>query len=218
MGVFVFPFLSQFVLKKNLIVSIATYNTPNTVHFKFRVAKDFIPSIDVSGNMNILRQKHSLTNLTALTSDGVPETFVSPEAILYQFCDFRLKLYEKRWTYLLLSLKQEMKNAVNKCRFIRAVADRTIDMLQTDSALGEAIGKLGIDQLDGSFQYLLDLPTGTLLSRTKATALETKADSIRQRVELLGTITPKDLWIKDLLTFETEYKQFLKKSPRRDDC
>ena len=205
-------------MKKNLIVSIATYNTPNTVHFKFRVAKDFIPSIDVSGNMNILRQKHSLTNLTALTSDGVPETFVSPEAILYQFCDFRLKLYEKRRGHLLLSLKREMKIATNKCRFIRAVADRTVDMLQTDAALCQSLETLDIDRLDGSFQYLLDLPTGHILSQSKAAALEAKAATLRHKVEKLGTITPKRLWIKDLLTFETEYKQFLKKAPRRDDC
>ena len=67
-------------------------------------------------------------------------------------------------------------------------------------------------------QYLLDLPTGHLLSQSKASALEAKADSIRQRVEQLSTITPKELWLNDLLTFETEYKQFLKKAPRRDDC
>ena len=210
--------LEKLVLKKNLITSIATYNTPNTVHFKFRVAKDFIPSIAVPGNMNILRQNHSLANLTALNADGVPETFKSPEAIFYHFCRVRLKLYEKRLSHLVLSLKREMKIAANKCRFIRAVADRTIDMLQTDAALCKSLETLGIDPLDGSFQYLLDLPTGHLLSQSKATTLEAKAAALRKSVENFSSVTPKKLWTKDLSTFETEYKRFLKTSPRRDDC
>ena len=210
--------LEKLALKKNLITSISTYNTPNTVHFKFRVSKDFIPSIDVTGNMNILRQKNSLTNLTSLDSDGVPETFASPEAILYKFCAVRLKLYEKRRTHLLLSLKREMKISSNKCRFIRAVADRTIDMLQTDASLCQSLETLGIGQLDGSFQYLLDIPTGHVLSQSKAATLEAKTISLRNKIDHLHTITPKELWTKDLLIFETEYKHFLKTAPRRDDC
>ena len=210
--------LEKLALKKNLITSISTYNTPNTVHFKFRASKDFIPSVHVSGNMNLLCQKHSLTNLTALDPDGVPHTFESPEHILYQFCRVRLELYGKRMKYLLRSRTSAIKIARNKCTFIRAVADRTIDMLQSDDALFRALDAQGIERINGSFQYLLDIPTGHLLSQDKAASFEAKVVSLQKDIDTLNTITPKELWSKDLVDFETEYKRFLKTSVRRDDC
>jgi len=210
--------LEKLALKKNLIVSISTYNTPNTIHFKFRVNKDFIPSVQVSGNMNLLFQKHSLTNLTALDSDGVPDTFETPEAILYQFCRVRLEIYGKRLDYLFQSLNVAMKIAMNKSKFIRAVVDRSIDMLQTDDTLFRALDTLGIERLDGTFQYLLDIPTGHLLSQAKVASLEAKVESLQKNIDMIKSTTAKELWIKDLVKFKIEYKRFLKTSVRRDDC
>jgi hypothetical protein len=111
-----------------------------------------------------------------------------------------------------------MKIATNKCTFIRAVADRTIDMLQPDDALFRALDTLGIERLNGSFQYLLDIPAGHLLSQDKAASFEVKVESLQKELDILDKITPKELWGKDLMTFETEYKRFLKTSRRRDDC
>lgn len=210
--------LEKLALKKNLITSISTYNTPNTIHFKFRVTKDFIPSVQVSGNMNLLCQKHSLTNLTALDPNGVPCTFESPEHILYQFCRVRLELYGKRLDRLRQSKIEAMKIAKNKCTFIRAVADRTIDMLQADGVLVRALDALKIERFAGSFQYLFDIPTGHLLSQDKAASLEAKVEMFQKDIDTLNSTTPKELWSKDLDAFKTEYKRFLKTSVRRDDC
>lgn len=206
------------VKRKSLVTSISAYNTPNTIHFKFRVAKDFFPTIDVRHNFSILQQNHSLRNMTALNKDGIPEKFRSAEEILKKFCVFRLELYEKRRSFLYRNAKKSLTKVRFQVAYLNAIFEGKISMRQPESDLALDLEKLGIAKLRGSFSYLFDLPTSCLLSSKKCTELQNKASTLSEQCKELDNVHPKTLWTQDLDAFEKAYKLFLKASARRDDC
>ncbi len=204
--------------RKNLVTSISTYNTPNTVHFKFRAAKHFIPSINHAHNLNVLQQKHSLKNMTAIDEKGVPVTFESAEVLLYRFCSFRLPFYEKRRQFLLRRLQREQHIAVNKVQYIRAIIEHQLDMAQETGPLEKSFAALGLVRIEDSYAYLLNIPTSHVMSKARADDLESKATALAQEVTLIQASSPELLWLADLTDFEKAYRTFLKTSVKRDDC
>lgn len=205
--------------KRSLLSSIATYNTPNTVHFKFRAVKNFRPSVEVANNLSVLKQVHSLRNMVALDEKGYPLSFKTPEELLEKFCPLRLKLYQKRKHYLLGSLSNECAVAQNKVKFIRAIIEKKLKLNQEDGVLSTRLPVLGISpDSNGSYGYLLNLPTAHVLSKKKLADLENTSADLDRSLSSLQRLSPAALWLRDLKAFETGYVKFLNSSSTRDDC
>nr|QBK87068.1 MAG: DNA topoisomerase II [Marseillevirus LCMAC103] len=209
--------LEAFASTKGGITSLSSYCTLNTVKFRFRAAKNFVPDVDTAGNMSILRKSHSLKNMVALNENGRPTRYDAPEDILRAFCPPRLRMYEARREHFLAARAKELRVAENRCRYVRAVVSGQVAMVQEEKALEDNLLRLGLSHVDGSFQYLHGMPIRHVTAKAKADELDAKAVKIRGAIADLRATNAKDLWRRDLDKFAAEYGAFLKKSAKRDD-
>ena len=200
-------------LNTKCLNTVLDYNRANSVHFMIKPSKEFIPDINTKGNMDNLRQEHSLSNMVAIDENDIPYRFKSPEEILVKYCEKRLDLYDRRRKYFLKVYKKNLNVASNKYRFVKAVVDKELDMYQLPEPLEENMLEIGLEKLgeegEESFDYLLSMAMRSM-TKKRMEELEKEVEKWKNSFKILKGKTPGDLWNEDLDRFEIAYKKFLK--------
>lgn len=205
---------------KSDVVALRDYkhnNGPNTVHFKIKPTKDFIPDMDTAGNLKVMQKTKPLTNMLAIDENDYPHKFNSPEDILEFFCPTRLEYYKLRKNHIMNNLKEDLKKASNKYRYIKAVKDKKLNMYQTDEALETEMEevwkfdriKSGSSEKDPSYDYLLSMQMRSMTVK-KLEELKKDQENLQTKIKILGKKTPADLWREDLAEFKKAYSTFVK--------
>lgn len=192
-----------------ILKEVKDYSTENTVSFRIKPTKDFIPDIDTPKNpFSCLRSTMKISNMYLLNEQGYPIRFDTPEDIMEYFCTFRLGYYDKRKEKLLQTYRAELKQAKNKLLFVRYVVNKKLDMHQPDDKLEEAMLALKLEKIDNSFNYLLSMQMRSM-TQNKMNELKKEYDKLKTEIETLKAKNNTDLWLEDLDKFEIEYKKFL---------
>ena len=144
-------------------------------------------------------EERQTENLTVLDENGNLRVFDRPAEIIEYFVDFRLKYYDKRKAHLISTLEHELMVLSNRARFIKAIIDGKLKVnnvpksqiilyLQTDN----------FDEIDGSYNYLLNMPIHTL---TKEKYEELLSNEHQKQIELdeVKKKEPTQMYKSDLL-------------------
>lgn len=197
---------------ERVIYDFVVNGDPNSAVFKFKPMGEFEPNI--STNFKILTSTSTLTNMVMLDENNYPRRYTRVEDILYDFCKFRLKFYEKRKEYWLRVWREELSIKINRMRFIKGVNSKEIDIKQEDEKLQSNLEELNFKKLNNSYNYLLDMSIKSLTLK-QVEKLREEILKLRERIEEYEKQSTKDLWLKDIDEFKIEYKKFLKR--REDD-
>jgi DNA topoisomerase-2 len=200
-------------LEKKCLSEVKDYSTANTVHFKIKPTKEFIPDMDTKGNLDNMRASHPLTNMVAIDENHFPQRFISAEEILEMYCEKRLEFYDKRRTYNLRIYKNNFKLASNKYKYVKAVVEGDLVLHQEDEDLEADMETMGLDRMGDegkeSYDYLLNMTTRSLTLR-RMEELKKEVDKWKNMFKVLKGKVGGDLWLEDLDKFDVAYKKFLK--------
>jgi DNA topoisomerase-2 len=102
-------------------------------------------------------------NFTVLDENGQLKIFSSAREIIEYFVDFRLGYYSKRKRFIIEKLESELLVLSNRARFIKAIIDG--DLVVNNVPKSQIILYLetaDFNTVDGSYNYLLNMPIHTL--------------------------------------------------------
>jgi DNA topoisomerase-2 len=161
-----------------------------------------------------LTRSFTTNNMYLFSDDLILTKYKSVTDILLDFYDIRIEFYQRRKSYLVKQLQNELTLLNSKIRFINEYINGTLDINRKSrdyiiSLLEErdypklsSDLKEDIDQEDGtggakSFDYLVKMPLISL-SLEKIQELEKHRDTKQNELNTLQKKTERDLWRDDL--------------------
>ncbi|PWA72770.1 DNA topoisomerase 2 [Artemisia annua] len=200
----------------------ARHGTINSVRFEITMTDEQMKSAKEEGILDkfMLTTTLSTTNMHLLGSDHQLKKYDTPEQILEDFVQFRLKLYEKRKNARLHDLMITILLLNNKMDFIGKILDGEICLLpprKKDKRCAELMDKgfqssLTIawtvlpvgrrpptkeEELRTGYDYLVSTPMVSLSSE-EMEELQKERDTKENELRELTIASPKSLWLKDL--------------------
>jgi DNA topoisomerase-2 len=181
------------LVEKKVISSYTNRSTVETVDFVISgytgtgAAKDFkLHKTIHTGNMHLF---HPTTGI---------KRYSSPEEILVDFIQVRIKVYKKRKDNLIREITLRKKVIDNKVRFISAVVNEKLVVFKKRKAdLEKEMAEIGFERIDDSYDYLLR--TATYEYTLEAIAkLNDEQKRLTLELDTLVRTQPLDMWKQDL--------------------
>jgi len=206
--------------KKRYLLDVRWKGSPNTAVWDIKPTKDFIPDMDVVGNLKILQSVSPLTNIHVIDENDYPRKYSSPEDLLYDFCPRRLEMYDRRREYWLEEYGKDHAKESYRYIYVKSVVDKKLNMHQEDAKLEADMLKLGLKKMPGgkenkdgeiieTFDYLLSMQMRSMTVR-KLEEIKKEVDRIKAKIDELEAKSGKDLWKEDLAAVRVAYEKFLK--------
>ena len=213
------------------ITDYKEHHTDATVHFVVKMTAEKMAAAQKEGieKKFKLTSKVSTSNMHCFDEKGNITKYANPEAILSTFVPLRLAAYGRRRAMLIRQAESELKRLSNKVRFILAVVDEELSIgRKKKSVLVEELESMSFDKMpktqkaaaaaaqeeaDGeaseevaaetgaSYDYLLSMPLWNLTQEKVDELVEEQKVKTAEVKELHAT-TDKELWERDLNTFE----------------
>ena len=158
-----------------------------------------IKGMDEAVLLKSLTDKVKITNMHAFNSKGVITKYDSPNAILKEFANVRLALYETRRQHQLKALQDEMPYHVNVVKFIEdQVKDAPTLVLKkkTRAECDTMFKQANYTSIDG-YDYLLKLPVSSFTAE-QITKHESQLAALRAEHTRLETLRPSEMWLMEL--------------------
>jgi DNA topoisomerase-2 len=170
-------------------------STDTDVNIKIKFGSGGAPAIE-----KLVTDKIKLTNMHAFNAAGAIHKYDSPNDILREYVGVRLDLYEKRREHALRECNSRVPYHENVVRFIRQQCEPTPrpDLRRkTPEECDSMLKSEGFLPIKDSYDYLLDLPIKSLTLKN-ATKHENDLVELKQKIEYLTRLTPKQMWLDDL--------------------
>eukprot|EP00798_Chlamydomonas_sp_ICE-L_P017268 gene17268-biopygen26179 len=137
---------------------------------------------------------YGMTNMHLFDSNGRIRKYSSPEEILDEFLEQRMK--KVRFVSLVVTGELDV---------FKELGDDDVeddgDVEDDVGGKGECFERHGLERVNGSFQYLLSMPV-SCLTRKRKDALERERDARRAELEVVRVTTETDMYIRDLERLE----------------
>ena len=145
-------------------------------------------------------------NLTTIDENGKLKIFNKVEEIVKHFVDIRLSWYDIRKSYLITKLERELLIISNKSRFIKEIIDGKLKVNNVPKkTIISYLENNKYDEIDGSYNYLLNMPIYSLTKERFDELLKQEADKIVEKKIIEGT-DPKAMYLTDLETLNKTLK------------
>lgn len=152
----------------------------------------------------------ALTNMHAMDPEYKIVRFEEPMEVLTAFFDERLRFYGLRKQHELRVLRRELCVLRNRLRFVREVNDGQFTSVRGGSKADilQEMKQRNFEQVDGSFDYLLDMKIYALtLEKVNTLNKQIKeAEAALAQKEALGE---RDMWFRELCELEDAYAKYL---------
>ena len=182
-------------------------NCKDSIDYTIKFTRESLSQLTEDKLFKLLKLEETETEIfTTLDENGKLKIFEKDSEIINYFVNFRLEYYHKRKSFLMDQLKSELKVLSNKGRFIKAILDGKIEVKNTPKLeIISSIETLGLDKMDGSYDYLLRMPIWSL---TKEVFEKLKEDykSKKTQLEELEKVDPKDMYLLDLSEIKKKLK------------
>ena len=150
----------------------------------------------------------NLTNIVAFDAQNKITKYNSVNTILDEYVDLRLNLYEKRKTYLLDKLQNEIDTLSIKIRFIEEFINHKIIINNKSKAnIIEQLEKGKYPKENDSYDYLLKMPIYNL-TKDKIDEFNTNLNGKESEYKKLNSKNNKQLWLDDLNILEPKLNKF----------
>lgn len=145
-----------------------------------------------------LQKSFSCNNMYLFNEKLILTKYNSVEEILCDFFDIRLEYYEKRKTYIIKKLKEELKYLEAKSRFIKEYIDGELDInKKSKDVINSLLAKKEYPLQENSFDYLLKLPIYSL-TLERINELLKQCETKRKELLYYKSKTASQLWKVDL--------------------
>lgn len=174
-------------------------NCKDNIDYTVKFTRESLSQLTEEKLVKLLKLEESETeNFSTLDESGKLKLFESEKEIIEYFVTFRLSYYIKRKEYLLEKMRSELKILANRGRFIKYILDGKLEVKNKpkDHLIYE-MAKIGLEQIDDSFDYLLKMPIWSL---TKDLFDKLKDDyrAKKSEMEALSLVEPKNMYLDDL--------------------
>jgi DNA topoisomerase-2 len=207
-GTWIIPykeFLEQLVIdKKDMIKDIIDQSTDSVVMFTIQFQNEQLEKLEDSEIERIfkLTSTISTTNMHLFDSHLKLKKYESIDDIIDEFYERRLSFYDKRKSYLLSSLKEELIYLQNKVSFLTELLNHTIDLrnkpnVEIEKILTEKNYKMINNDIH--YSYLVNMPMNSVSSENKDKLIDLK-NKKKMEYDLINKKTIYELWNDDLST------------------
>jgi DNA topoisomerase-2 len=183
-------------------------NCKDNIDYIIKFNRSNLAELDDTQLRKLLKLEESSTEIfSTLDEFGKLKIFETSEEIVEYFVNFRLTYYHTRKEFLLEKLNRELKILSNRGRFIKAILDEKLKINNVIKLeIINQIEKLGLEQIDDSYDYLLRMP---IYSLTKELFDKLKADftSKKEEIRILEGTDPKDMYREDLADLKKKFKK-----------
>lgn len=182
-------------------------NCRDSVEYVLKFTRADLERYDDEKLVKLLKLEESSTEIfSTLDENGKLKIFENTSEIIDYFVEFRLGFYHKRKEFMLARMNRDLKLLSNKGRFIKAILDEKLAINNVaKSAIVDAIREMGLDEIDGSYDYLLRMP---IYSLTKELFEKLKEDfrAKKEEIKKLEGTDPKDMYLEDLAELVKKFK------------
>mgnify|MGYP000846768715 CR=1 FL=1 len=188
------------LVDKKVIKSYDDNSKDDKFDFTIYATKEFIskPEEEILNELKLVKVYSE--NYTCTDENNAIKEFDSDSDILEAFIDVRLKYYTKRKKALLDDMESKLKVSENRLRFIKAVIDKPLLLVNKKKADVEKwLKKEEFDEFE-SYDYLLKMPMYSLTIE-KFNDIEKEYQNLKKEFDILEKKTPKKLWLDDLDRF-----------------
>ena len=159
-----------------------------------------IKGIDEKSLVKSLTNKIKTTNMHAFNSKGQITKYDSPNAILKEFAEVRLGLYETRRQKQIADLKAELPYHEDVMRFIEdQIADQpTLNFRKKARAACETeLEAAKYRKVSESYDYIFRLPVSSFTS-DEVDKFKSKLEKLRTEIARLESLEAADMWLNEL--------------------
>lgn len=149
------------------------------------------------------------TNMHAFNHENKLVKYETVKDIIDNYYPIRYKVYVDRKEYQIKNYEEEISKLSNKHRFITENLEGTIDLRRKKLAeVNEMLLLKDYPLIDGTFKYLTKL-TLDILTEENVESIKNDLEKKINELEELKETTIEQLWINDLIKFESEYYEYI---------
>lgn len=147
-----------------------------------------------------IERRVTYTNMHLLNAEGRLTRYESVWDILRDHASMRLDAYGRRISHATTTLERKLRLAKNRALFIDRVTQGEIDLCApaNDAEVSAHLSECGLEPVDGSFDYLLDMKMRSLTAERSA-QLGHEVLRVEKELEAMRSTTPTEEWRRELL-------------------
>jgi len=167
--------------------------------FEIKVSREFTKQSEEEILNSLKLIKRVSENYTCIDENNSIREFESAEEILEAYIKIRLEYYKKRKQYLLKNYSEQLSEICSKALFISEVIDDKIHVnnVPKHQIITSLTEYEDIIQINGSYDYLLNMPIYSL-TKEKYEELLKKAEDKKQQIKTLKSKSETDLWFEEI--------------------
>ena len=149
----------------------------------------------------------STTNMHLFDANDKLRKYTSPNDIIRDYFDTRMRLYVERKDYMIKQLERELLILSNKHRYIQETLDGDIDLRRKKRAeITEMLQNKKFDTLDDDedYKYLIKMSMDSVTEENVEKLSNQYNDKLRE-LEILKETTTEQMWMKELDDLYVEY-------------
>lgn len=162
-----------------------------------------------------LESEVRLSNMHLYSSTGKLLKYSTVAHIMAEFVQVRLQYYELRKAHMLRRLQEQLHVALQKLAFVEAWVRNELSLAsKTDEQVADMLTARGFAHVDGSFDYLVNMPFKSL-TVVRVERLRADVQRLQEQVVALEASTKYSLWRQDLTELRDAYTSFRQRKQAR---
>ncbi len=187
-------------------------NSTDGINYTIKFARATLSDLIAKGKLDqTLKMIETETeNLTCLNEKGKLIIFEDVSQVVEYFVNFRLGFYSKRKAFLIKKYGEELVYLSNRAKFVKLIIDGKLKINNVPRK--EIISYLqtaGFDEVNGSYNYLLNMPIHSLTKETYDQLLNEVSEKKAELAEIKKK-EPIDMYREDLVELKKNLKTTLK--------
>ena len=195
--------------------------TDTTVDFVITFAKGKMSEFEnikgdyeLNGIEKILKlySTSSTTNMNLFNAEDKLKKFDNVSEIIDEYFETRLKCYEVRKDFMIISLEKELVVLRNKAKYIQEVLSGTVDLRKKNKHdICEMLQHKDYDMVgdDHEFKYLVKMPMDSVSEENIEKLLKEHATK-QDEMERIKETSIQHMWLSELDILEKEYQEYQK--------
>lgn len=190
------------LVEKKIIRDYEDNSDDDNFNFTVSISRDFSALSDDEIMESLRLKKICTENYTCIGEQNRIIEFSNVNELLERFIKIRLDFYSKRKKYLIGQITEKTNLIENKVKFINLVIqDSSFLMNKKKKQVESSLKKNELDEIDGSYDYLLKMPIYSL-TEEKVKQLEKELTGLKSALEKITKKTPRKMWQEDLIVIE----------------
>jgi len=187
-------------------------NSTDGINYTIKFARATLADLIAKGKLDqTLKMTETETeNLTCLNEKGKLIIFEDVSQVVEYFVNFRLGFYSKRKAFLIKKYGEELVYLSNRAKFVKLIIDGKLKINNVPrKEIVSYLQTAGFDEVNGSYNYLLNMPIHSLTKETYEQLLKEVAEKKAELAEIKKK-EPIDMYREDLVELKKNLKTTLK--------